>query len=254
MLSFVRELSPRLQNCELSFVERAAIDIPLARRQHAGYVRALGELGCEVRWLAPLAEHPDGVFVEDTAVLVPGLAVIARPGALSRRGEVASVAAALEPHVALKYTAEPATLEGGDVLRIGRRVFVGSSARSNAAGVAQLGEALAPAGYSVQAVAMTGCLHLKSAATFSPPDLLVVNPDWVDPAVFGSGRIVPVAPEEPFGANTLSVAGVTLVSADYPETARRLAAAGVPTRVLEVGELHKAEAALTCMSLVLEPQ
>lgn len=253
MLTFVRELSPRLERCELSFVARATIDPALARRQHRDYVAALTELGCEVRWLAPLEEHADGVFVEDTAVLVPGLAVITRPGAASRRGEVASVAAALAPHVPVARIAEPATIEGGDVLRIGRRLFVGNSARSNAAGVEQLRAALAPLGYEVQAVAMHGCLHLKSAATFIPPDLLLVNPEWVDPDAFGATRVVPVAPEEPFGANTLTLAGVTLVSADYPATARRLAAAGVRTRVLEVSELHKAEAALTCMSLMLEP-
>ena len=99
---------------------------------------------------------------------------------------------------------------------------------------------------------MQGCLHLKSAATFIPPDLLLVNPAWVDPAVFGRARVVPWQPTEPFGANTLTLNGVTLVSADYPATQRRLEAAGVTTRVLEVGELHKAEAALTCMSLILE--
>lgn len=251
MLAFVRELSPRLEHCELSFLERVSIDGARARRQHQAYVAALQELGCKVQWLAPLPEHADGTFVEDTAVITPELTVITRPGAVSRRAEVDSVAAALEAHAPLARVREPGTLEGGDVLTIGRAVFVGSSARTNAAGVAQLREALAPFGYRVQSVAMQGCLHLKSAATFIPPDLLLVNPEWADPEAFGQARILTVAPAEPFGANTLTLAGVTLVSADYPQTQSRLESAGVRTRVLEVGELHKAEAALTCMSLIL---
>jgi len=252
MIAFVRELSAQLERCELSFLKRVAIDAARARQQHAGYVAALEALGCEVQWLPPLAEHADGVFVEDTAVMLPELTVLTRPGAASRRGEVASVAATLAGHTPLARVHAPGTLEGGDVLRIGRSLFVGSSARSNAAGVAQLAAALAPAGYRVCAVPMQGCLHLKSAATFIPPDLLLVNPAWVDATAFAAARILNVAPAEPFGANTLTLNGITLVSADYPLTQRRLEAAGVSTRVLEVGELHKAEAALTCMSLILE--
>lgn len=251
MLAFVRELSARLQHCELSFLERVPIDRARARRQHQAYVAALKELGCEVKWLAPLENHADGVFVEDTAVITPELIVIARPGAVSRRDEVDSVAAALRGYAPLARVRDPGTLEGGDVLRIGRAFFVGRSARTNAAGVAQLRAALAPFGYRVQAVAMHGCLHLKSAATFIRPDLLLANPEWVDPEAFGVARIVTVAPPEPFGANTLTIAGVTLVSAAYPQTQSRLESAGVRTRVLDVGELHKAEAALTCMSLIL---
>src|SRR5262249_625411 len=147
----------------------------------------------------------------------------------------------------------PATLEGGDVLRIGRTLYVGDSARSNAAGVAQLAAALAPFGYAVRTVAMQGCLHLKSAATFIAPDLLLANPAWVDPGSFGGARVIAAAPGEEFGANTLTVAGTTLVSADFPLTRARLEAAGVRTRTLDVSELHKAEAALTCLSVLLEP-
>ena len=253
MIAFVRALSPRLERCELSFLERIKIDGERARRQHQGYVGVLEELGCEVHWLAPLPEHADGVFVEDTAVVVPQLTVITRPGAASRRDEVDSVATTLAAHAPVARVRAPGTLEGGDVLQIGRSFFVGNSARSNADGVAQLAAALAPLGYRVCAVPMQGCLHLKSAVTFIPPDVLLVNPQWVDPAAFGAGRVVTVDPREPFGANTLTLGGVTLVSADYPATQARLAAAGVNTRVLDVGELHKAEAALTCMSLILEP-
>ena len=251
MLAFVREVSLRLAQCELAHLERAPIDAVLARRQHREYVAALESLGCRLEWLPPLPEHADGVFVEDTAVIVPEVAVVTRPGVASRRGETASVAAALARHVPVVHLSEPGCLEGGDVLRIGRRLWAGTSGRTNAAGVAQLAAALAPCGYAVQAVPLTGCLHLKSACTLIPPDVLLANPAWVDPAIFKTRVVIAVAEEEPYAANTLTVGGTTLVSAAYPQTRRRLAAAGIATRALDVGELHKAEAALSCMSLLL---
>jgi dimethylargininase len=179
------------------------------------------------------------------------VAVITRPGAASRRGEVDSAASALAQHLPLCRITEPATIEGGDVLRIGRSLYVGASRRSNAPGAAQLAAALAPFGYTVRTVAMRDCLHLKSAATFIAPDTVLANPAWVDPAEFGCARVITVAAGEPFGANTLTVGGVTLVSADNPETRQLLERAGITTRELDVSELHKAEAALTCLSIMI---
>ena len=250
--AFVRKLSPQLERCELSFIERDPIDLTRAREQHAGYLATLESLGCELTWLQELPDHADGVFVEDTAVLAPELGVLTRPGAASRQGEVDSVGAALAARLPLARIEAPGTLEGGDVLQIGRRFFVGASARSNAGGVTQLRTLLAPYGYTVQAVALRGCLHLKSAITFIPPDVLLLNPQWVEPQAFGPARVVAVDPDEPYGANTLTIGGTTLVSTAYPRTRLRLEEAGVTTGALEVGELHKAEAALTCMSLLLE--
>jgi len=167
MIAFVREVARSLARCELTFLARTPIDVPQAQRQHAQYVAELSELGCRIEWLPPLAEHPDGVFVEDTAVLVPEVAVITRPGAASRRAEVESVAAALARHVPVRRVTDPACLEGGDVLRIGRTLYVGASGRTNPAGVAQLAEGLAPFGYAVREVALHHCLHLKSACTLN---------------------------------------------------------------------------------------
>jgi dimethylargininase len=253
MIAFVREVGEALARCELTHLKRVAIDSARAGRQHRQYTAELQALGCRLEWLPPLPEHADGVFVEDTAVLVPEVAVITRPGAPSRRGEVASVAAALGRHLPLQRITEPATLEGGDVLRIGRSLYVGISARTNSAGVAQLAAALEPLGYAVRAVPMRGCLHLKSACTFIAPDLLLVNPSWVDVAVFDVRRVVTVDESEALAANTLTVGAVTLVSSAYPRTQRRLEAAGVTARAVDVRELHKAEAALTCMSVMLGP-
>ena len=251
MIAWVREVAPSLAQCELTFLEREPIDVARAARQHQRYTAELAALGCRIEWLAPLPQQPDGVFVEDTAVLVPELAVLTRPGVGARRGEVESVAAALGRHLPVARIEAPATLEGGDVLRIGRTFYVGSSGRSNPQGVGQLAAALAPHGYDVHTVQMHGCLHLKSACTAIAPGRLLVNPEWVDAEQFDVATVITVDESEPFAANTLTFGDVTLVSAAYPRTRARLAAAGIATRALEVDELHKAEAALTCMSLLL---
>jgi dimethylargininase len=252
MLALVREVSPQLARCELTHLERTRIDAAHAARQQRAYTQALQALGCTLEWLPGLPEHPDGLFVEDTAVVLPEIAVITRPGASSRRGETPSVAEALARHRPVARITAPGSLDGGDVLHIGRTLHVGRSGRTNAAGIAQLLRLLAPHGYGVQAVAFTGCLHLKSACSFIPPDLLLVNPAWVDAEIFGALRRVAVDAREPYAANTLTIGGTTLVSAAYPETCRRLEAAGVSLHSIDVSELHKAEAALTCMSLLLE--
>ena len=251
MIALLREVSPSLGACELSFLERAPIDVGRARAQHAHYAAELAALGSSVEWLAPLPENADAVFVEDTAVALPEVAVIARLGVASRRNEAESVAASLASHRPLKRIVAPGTLEGGDVVQIGRNLYVGASTRSNAAGVEQLRAALAPFGYRVASVVMRDCLHLKSAVTFIPPDILLANPAWVDPGAFDARTVVEVDEGEAFAANTLTVSGVTLLSAAFPRTERRLNAAGITTRALDVSELQKAEAALTCMSLML---
>jgi dimethylargininase len=251
MIAFLREVSPTLATCELSFLERAPIDVERARAQHARYAAELTALGCSIEWLAALPGNPDAVFVEDTAVVLPEVAVITRPGVASRRNEVESVAMSLASYRPLRRIAAPGTLEGGDVVALGRNLYVGASARSNPAGIEQLQAALEPFGYRVRGVAMRGCLHLKSACTFIPPDILLVNPAWVDRQVFDARTLLEVDESEAFAANTLTVEGVTLLSAAFPRTEGRLREAGVTTRALDVSELQKAEAALTCMSLML---
>jgi len=251
MLALVREVSPQLAECELTHLERAAIDARRAMRLHHDYTQALQALGCSLQWLPPLPQHPDGVFVEDTAVVLAEIAVITRPGAASRRGETPTVAEALEQHTRVAAIAEPGCLEGGDVLHIGRTLHVGASGRTNQAGIDQLARLLGPHGYRVEHVPLAGCLHLKSACSFIPPDVLLVNPAWVDPTSFGRLRAIAVDEREPHAANTLTIRGTTLVSAAYPHTRDRLEAAGVRTRVVDVSELHRAEGGLTCMSLLL---
>ena len=251
MLALVREVSPQLARCELTHLARSAIDAGRAALQHRTYTQALQALGCTLEWLPPLPEYPDSVFVEDTAVLLSEVAVITRPGASSRRGETPTVAAALERHAPLGRITAPGCLDGGDVLCIGRRLYVGACGRSNAEGIAQLARLAGAHGYRVEAVALAGCLHLKSACSLIPPDLLLVNPQWVDAAAFGTRPTVAVADCEPYAANTVTVGGTTLVSAAYPQTQQLLEAAGVRTQLIDVSELHKAEGGLTCMSVLL---
>jgi dimethylargininase len=249
--AFVRRPGGELARCELTHLGRTPIDTRLAAAQHQHYVAVLRELGVRIEWLPPLPAHPDAVFVEDTALVLPEVAVITRPGALSRRAEVGSVAEALGTLRDLRRIRRGA-LDGGDVLRVGRTLFAGLSSRTDGEGVAALCEAVEEFGYTVRSVPVAGCLHLKTACTFIPPGTLVANRDWVAPEVFGTPAVVPADPREPMAGNTLTVAGTTLVSASCPLTRGKLEAAGIRTRAVDIRELHKAEAGLTCLSVIVE--
>ncbi|HEY3352395.1 MAG TPA: dimethylargininase [Polyangia bacterium] len=245
-----RAVSPAIARCELTHLARTAIDVHQAGAQHRQYEEALRGLGCRVVSLPAEPDLPDSVFIEDAAVALDELAVITRPGAASRRGETAAVAAALAPLRPLAFIEEPGTLDGGDVLRLGQRLFVGHSGRSNESGVAQLRALVAPYGYTVTAVPVSGCLHLKSAVTQVGEDAVLVHPGWLDPAVLGPVAVVAVAPDEPHAANGLLVGGRLLYPASFPRTRARLESRGVTVVPVDVSELQKAEGAVTCCSLV----
>lgn len=251
MLALTRAVPASFSRCELTHLERVPIDWARAAEQHEAYEAALRALGVEVVRLPAADELPDSVFVEDAAVVVDEIAVLTRPGAESRRAEVASVAEALAKYRDLAFTAAPGTLDGGDVLRIGRRIFVGLSARTNAAGVAQLASHLAPFGYRVEGLELTGCLHLKSAVTAIDSETIVLHPAWVDAAPLGARRAIEVAPGEPMAANVLAIGNTVLVNASAPRTAERIAAAGFDVVPVDQSELAKAESGLTCCSLIL---
>lgn len=251
IIAIVRDVSDALADCELSFVERQGIDLERVREQHAAYVAALEAAGCEVRVTPSLPEMADAVFVEDTAIVVDELAVLTRPGAESRRGEVASMADTLRPLRPLAWIEAPGTIDGGDVLRIGRKVYVGRSARSNDSGLEQLRALLAPLGYSVEGVRTRECLHLKSAVTMIADGTVLVNPRWLVDDPFGGYRRVEVDPGEEHAANALRAGDVVLFPAAFPRTAGRLRAAGIDVHLIDLSELQKAEGATTCCSLLL---
>ena len=255
LIAITRGVSDTLASCELTHLDRTTINLALAREQHHQYEDALRRAGCDVVSLPPLPDQPDAVFVEDVAIVLDELAIVTRPGAESRRAETASIADALATYRALAWIEAPGTLDGGDVLRLGRRIYVGLSGRSNPAAIAQLRAMVAPHGYSVEGVPVTGCLHLKSGVTEIAPGTILVNPAWVDPAVFGDVEVIAVDPDEPYAANGLLLARspgppVTLYPASFPRTRRTLEARGIPLEIVDVSELQKAEGAVTCCSLV----
>jgi dimethylargininase len=251
-VAIVRGVSPSLARCELTYLEREPIDLGRAVAQHAAYVDLLrGGLGLDVVEIPADDALPDGCFVEDTAVVLDEAALLTMPEAASRRGELDAVAGVLSRFRFLERTALPATIEGGDVLRVGRTVFVGRSARTNSGGIDRLRAFAEPFGYAVVPVEVTGCLHLKSAVTALDDGRLLANTAWIDPRPLAGLEIVEVAEEEPGAANVLRVDDALVAHPGFPRTLERLSALGYEPRALDVSEFLKAEAALTCKSLLL---
>jgi dimethylargininase len=251
MLAFTREVGPAIVDCELTHLGRQPIDFDTAVRQHESYERCLADLGCRICRLPGGRELADGVFIEDTAVVLDELAVIARPGAVSRRPETAAVAEALRPLRPLVTIDAPGTLDGGDVLRLGRSIYVGRSSRSNAEGIRQLARHLTPLGYGVCVVEVSRALHLKSAVTEVAERTLLINSDWVQPEAFPGLDLIAVDPAEPFGGNALRIAGTVVYPSTFPRTRSALEARGIAVRAVDASELAKAEGGVTCCSLIL---
>jgi len=250
-LAICRAVSPSFAQCELTHIDRIPIDVDLACTQHRRYEKLLEHLGVKVLSLPAELDLPDSVFVEDTAVVLDEVAVMTNPGAASRRAEVQSIAQTLASFRPLAFITEPATIDGGDVLLIGKTLYVGLSTRSDAAGIEALANAVKPYGYDVRGVKLSGCLHLKSAATLVTSDRLVVNPAWVDPASFVGVSHLAVHPDEPHGANALRIGSSVVYAAAYPRTLDRMAKFVPDIHIVDVSELAKAEGAVTCCSLLV---
>ncbi len=251
-IAITRPVSKILSQCELTHLPRVRIDVGRAISQHETYEKLLKSLGVEVRRAAAAPEMPDAVFVEDTAVVVDELAVITRPGAESRREETAGVEAVLHDYRPLARIEAPGTLDGGDVLRIGRTVYVGRSARSNDAGIGQLRRNLAPYGYQVEPVVVEGCLHLKSAATLAAEGLILVNPRWVPAEAFPGMERLEIDPREPMAANGLLIGKMLIYPEAFPRTRERLEKRGIKVATVDVSELAKAEGAVTCCCILID--
>lgn len=253
-IALTRAPTAAIRRCELTHLAREAIDVDQARRQHRLYEEALEFLGCRVERLPELPEQPDAVFVEDTAVVLPELAVITRPGAVSRRPETQTMATALAPYRTLEHLRAPATLDGGDVLCMGATLYVGLTARTNEAGVEQLRAAVAPHGYRVCPVEVEGCLHLKSAVAAIADETVLLNPRWVDESVLEGLRVIEIHPEEPAAISVLRVGDSLLMVTGCPRTRATLEGAGCIVREIDFSELAKAEAGLTCCSILLQEE
>ena len=252
LTAITREVSSGIGNCELSYLPRVEINLDLARAQHHEYQKALVDIGCRVSALPSEPDLPDSAFVEDVAVVLDEIAVIARPGVESRRREVASVAQALSQFRELVTIQASGTLEGGDVLRLGKTIYVGKSGRSNQAGIEQLEALTARFGYIVVPLEVKGCLHLKSAVTQVAADALLLNPEWTSGVPFRGFELIFVDPREPYGANALLANGRVIYPVSFPRTRERLEARGIGVAAVDVSELQKAEGALTCCSLIFE--
>jgi dimethylargininase len=223
-VAITRAVSGALGACELTHLERVAIDVELARAQHRTY---------------------------EGAVVFDELAILTRPGAESRRRESAAVAEALAAYRPVQVIQPPGTIDGGDVLVAGRRVFVGRSSRTNEAAVGQMRQWLAPLGYTVTETVVRSCLHLKSAVTVLTDGALIVNPEWIDPEVFEGFTLVEVDPSERSAANALRLHDRIVVSSAHPRTAERIAGLGLRVHPVDASEVAKAEGAVTCCSLIV---
>ncbi len=247
--ALVRPVSPRLAEGIVTHVERTPVDVERARRQHAEYVAALARHGWEPRAIVPADECPDSVFVEDAVVVCAGTAVLTRPGAQQRRDELPGVETAVRalglPVARIKA---PGTLDGGDVLQVGRTVYVGQSGRTDAEGRRQLAEILAPLGREVVPMPLRGALHLKSAVTALPDGTLVkwAGGDFVDAEAWA-------VPEESGAHLVLLGEGEVLLAASAPRTADLLADRGLSPVVVDISEFERLEGCVTCLS-VLVPQ
>jgi dimethylargininase len=241
----VRRPSPRLADGELTHLPRTPVDPDLALRQWEGYVAAFAGRGWAVTEVEPADEHPDGVFVEDTVVVFDDLAVLTRPGVASREGEVASTARALDGlGLAVARITAPGTLDGGDVLKVGRTAYVGRGGRMNDAGIAQLDALLAPRGWTVVPVPVTTVLHLKSAVTALPDGTIVGT---APPAsALTPGLVV----EEEHGTAVVDLGGGAVVmSADAPRTAALFRSRGLDVLPVAITEFEKLEGCVTCLSV-----
>lgn len=250
LTAITRQVSPALAQCELSFIPRQPIDMEKARAQHHAYEELLEKLGAKVISLPAEPDLPDSMFVEDPAIVLDEVAVICPLGTEARRKEAPSLAAAIEKFRTLTHVKLPGLLEGGDVLRVGKKLFPGSTARSNPEGIRQLSVIVDHYGYEVTAVPVTGCLHLKSAVTYLGRNTLLGNRAWFHWQRLPNFEWIDVDPAEPHAGNALAIGDNVIFPASFPRTREKIEAAGFRVLPLDISELQKAESGLTCSSLI----
>jgi dimethylargininase len=250
LTAITRAVSPAMNQCELTHLARQPIDIAKAEAEHHAYEQCLRDLGLRVISLPAEPAYPDSMFVEDPMIVLDQVAIVTRPGAASRRGEADALVRELTPYRKLRHIREPATLDGGDVLRVGRVLYAGLSERTNAAGIRQLATEVEPFGYRVQPVAVAGCLHLKSGASYVGDGAVLIHRPWVDAAGFEGLRLIDTPECEEWATNVLLIGNTILIADGFPNTAGVLKELGRDVRTLSIAELMKAESGLTCSSLI----
>jgi dimethylargininase len=250
--AITHSVSPNIEGCELTFIDRAPIDFHLAASQHDRYCAFLSESGLTVEKLHGNEAYPDSCFVEDTAVVVDELAVICSMGIESRRAETRLIEQELSKYLDIARISLPAAIEGGDVLRIGKKLYVGESSRTNIQGIEELAKLLSPLGYSVISVKTKGGLHLKSACSAINEETILVNPEWVEIAVFEGLNLLYTPADEPGAANVVRAGETVGVQAGFPKTVELIKRVIERVEVIDTSELCKAEGALTCLSIIYQ--
>ena len=250
-VALTRQPAPSLVRCEVSHEEREEIDFSQAVRQHQKYCRALQQQGLDVKTLPPVDAYPDSVFVEDNAILLDEVAVLTSMGAVSRQGEPDLLRPVLPEYRQIVEISQPAKIEGGDVFRLGKTLYVGRSARTNQEGIEALRRIAEPFGYAVHPIEVQGCLHLKTACSLLDDETLLVNPSWINVEVLGGFRLLTVPAHEALGANVLRLGKGILANASYPSTIKMIETHGYAVSAMDISEFSKAEAGLTCLSLII---
>ena len=252
LAAITRAVSPSLADCTLTFIPRQPIDVARAIQQQHAYERCLAELGVRVISLEAEADLPDSVFVQDAAVVLDEVAILASMGAKTRQPEVASVAKALSPYREVKWLTGAASLEGGDVMRIGRRLYVGLSGRTNREGIAQLQDILRPFEYEVTPVEVNACLHLSTGCAYLGRNVVLANRSWLNASRLDGVDFLEVPASEPWAANVLAVGDHILMSSSFPEPRELLTREGFRVRSVDISEFEKAEGSFTCLSLLFD--
>jgi len=237
----------------LTSVDLGKPDVGKALEQHARYCEALQRCGLALTRLPAEASYPDSTFVEDTAILIPGCAILTRPGATSRQGEVASVAAALPQFYARVHAiVAPGTVDGGDVCQAENHFFIGVSERTNVEGARQLAQILAQEGFASALIdirGVNGILHLKSGISYLGDNRVVLIDALRDHAAFSGYETVPIAARENYAANFLRINESVIVSAGHPQFESTVKDFGYPVIALDMSEFQKMDGALSCLSL-----
>jgi dimethylargininase len=251
MLAITHLPSPKMEHGERTFIGRDPIDFQLALRQHAEYHRLLLLCGASVQTLVVNSHLADCAFIEDTAVVLDEVAILCSMGTPSRLAEPMPIHAELGKHRRAIPIEPPATLEGGDVLRVGKTLLVGRSSRTNSAGIEALDAITRPLGYRVVAIPVHACLHLKTACCALPDGRLLVNPSWIDLKPLTDFKQIEVPPDEPFGANILLVQDHIIIEATNARTTALIREFGFQVHPINLSEFAKAEAGVTCLSLLI---
>jgi dimethylargininase len=253
LTALTRAVSSRINECELTFIQRQTIDIERAVRQHRNYQQLLKTLGLNIIELPVDDRCPDCCFIEDTALVLDELAIATRPGSDARRAEVAGVLPTIAKYRKISQVEPPATLEAGDVLRIGRDLFIGITSRTNREGIEFVRKQVAPHGYKVHGVEVPGALHLKSVCTAVNEHTILADSSRIDIKPFADYELIEVPPDEWMAANVLLVQQTVCMHEGFHKTLALLRERQIRVRTVDISEFLKAEAGLTCMSIIFDP-